>query len=78
MTVTALGMGAIAWLAARALEESLGTRGILAQAATALVPVGVGIAAYFAGTKLLGLSEAQRIVSAITRYLVGARDRMLA
>ena len=78
MTVVALGMGSIAWLAARALEEALGTRGILAQAATALLPVGVGIAAYFAGARTLGLSEARRIVSAITGYLVGARDRMLA
>ncbi len=78
MTVAALGMGAIASFTARALEEALGTRGLLAQATTALLPVGVGIAVYFAGARTLGLSEARRIVSAITAYLVGARDRMLA
>jgi putative peptidoglycan lipid II flippase len=78
MAAAALAMAPVAWLAARALEEVLGTQGVLAQAAVALVPIGLGVAVYFGATAALGLPEARRLVSAITRYVVGLRDRVLA
>ncbi len=78
MAAAALAMAPVAWLAARGLEEALGTQGVVAQAVVALVPVGLGVAVYFGATAALGLPEARRLVSAITRYVVGLRDRVLA
>lgn len=65
MGVAALAMAPLAWLASRALESGMGSHGLVAQAVTALLPVGVGAAAYFACATALGLPEASRLVSSV-------------
>jgi len=61
MAVAAVGMGAIAWLAAAGLERVVGTHGLRAQLATGLVPVLAGIAVYGLLTRWLGVPEARAV-----------------
>jgi putative peptidoglycan lipid II flippase len=63
----ALLMAPVAWLSWRGLEEAVGTSGLLAQALTCLVPVGLGVMAYGGATVLLGLPEARQIVGLLRR-----------
>jgi putative peptidoglycan lipid II flippase len=67
MALAAALMGASAWLLAGALESRLGTAGLLAQLATGLVPVGVGIVLYLGLTHVLRLGEAQAFEALVFR-----------
>ena len=64
-------MGAAAWLLASALESRLGTAGLLAQLATGLVPVGVGIVLYLGLTHALRVGEAQAFEALVFRRRSG-------
>jgi putative peptidoglycan lipid II flippase len=57
----------VAWLAARALEGLLGTRGLVAQAAVGLGPVVLGVVAYVVMSLLLGVEEARTVLQALRR-----------
>ncbi len=60
--VAAVLMAPVAWLSWRGLEGALGTHGLLRQALTCLVPVGLGVLAFGGATALLGLREARQIL----------------
>jgi len=72
MAVAGAVMAVLAGALASALEAGLGTRGILAQLATGLLPVVVGVLAYAAVTRLLGVEEAATLL-AIARQRLGGR-----
>ena len=61
MLPAAVVMGAVAWGVAALLEQRLGTRGSLAQLATGLVPVALGVAAYGLLTRALRRREAEAL-----------------
>ncbi len=69
MLPAAVVMGAVAWGVAALLEQRLGTRGSLAQLATGLVPVGLGVAAYGLLTRALGVDEAEALWGLVRRRL---------
>jgi putative peptidoglycan lipid II flippase len=64
---SALMMGVVASLAARAVESRLGTHGLVARALDALVPVSLGAAVYFGLTALLQVGEARSLLAAVRR-----------
>jgi peptidoglycan biosynthesis protein MviN/MurJ (putative lipid II flippase) len=57
VTMALLLVPVTAWL-----ESSLGTRGLVAQLVTGLVPVALGVAVYFALSRLLRLQEATSLI----------------
>ena len=63
MMLAAAGMAVVAWGLAHGLERQLGDRGLLARLATCLVPIGVGVPAYWLATRGLGVGESQAIGS---------------
>jgi putative peptidoglycan lipid II flippase len=67
MAVAAGVMAPLVWLLAGALERALGTRGFGAQAATGLLPVLAGIAAYGVAARLLGIPEASALWGLVWR-----------
>jgi hypothetical protein len=62
----------VAWGAALALERVVGTRGLAAQAVTALVPVALGVLTYGLAARRLALSEAEALLSLLRRRKAGA------
>jgi putative peptidoglycan lipid II flippase len=58
MASAAAVMGGLAWLAAAGLERLVGTRGLVAQLVTGLVPVTVGVVLYLLLTRALCVAEA--------------------
>jgi putative peptidoglycan lipid II flippase len=69
MALAALGMAPLAYGLAFVLTASWGTRGLAVQAAAALAPIAVGVAAYFALARALGLGEATRLLSGVRQRL---------
>jgi putative peptidoglycan lipid II flippase len=67
MAAAAAGMGVVAHYALAALEGALGTRGLRAQLATGLLPVGLGLAAYAGFCRLLRVSELDLVATALRR-----------
>jgi peptidoglycan biosynthesis protein MviN/MurJ (putative lipid II flippase) len=65
--LAALLMAPVAWFSWRGLEGAVGTHGILAQALTCLVPVGLGILSYGGASSLLGLPEARQVLGLLRR-----------
>ena len=59
MALAAAAMGALAWLSAAGLERALGTRGLLAQLVTGLVPVVAGVLTYGLLTRAMRVGEAE-------------------
>jgi putative peptidoglycan lipid II flippase len=59
MALAAAVMGALAWLASAALEHVVGTRGLVAQLVTGLVPVVLGTLAYLLLTRAMRVGEAE-------------------
>jgi len=66
-------MAIAASLLAQLLEGWLGTRGLLAQLVTGLVPVVAGVLVYGGLTRLLGVGEAETLWAMARRRLVSAR-----
>ncbi len=62
MSVAAAAMAPVVWGSARGLEAAVGTRGLAAQALTALVPIALGVAAYGLVARLLRLPEAEAVL----------------
>jgi hypothetical protein len=58
MAAAAASMGGLAWLVAAGLERLVGTRGLVAQLVTGLVPVAVGVLVYLLLTRALAVAEA--------------------
>ena len=58
MLLAAAAMAAVAWLAAAGLERLVGTRGLVAQLLTGLVPVTAGVGVYVLLTRALRVAEA--------------------
>jgi putative peptidoglycan lipid II flippase len=73
MAVAGAVMAVLAGALASALEAGLGTRGILAQLATGLLPVAVGVVAYAAVTRLLGVEEASTLLAIVRQRLRGRK-----
>jgi putative peptidoglycan lipid II flippase len=69
MIAATLLMAPPAWLAARALEDWIGTQGLLAQLVTGLVPVAAGGLVYAAAALALRIPEATALWSALRRRL---------
>jgi putative peptidoglycan lipid II flippase len=69
MLPAAAAMGVVAWGLAALLEQRLGTRGVVAHAATALVPVCVGVALYGLLTRALHVEEANALWGLLRRRL---------
>jgi putative peptidoglycan lipid II flippase len=67
MVLAALVMGASARALSAWLETSLGTTGLVAQLATGLVPVAVGIVLYLALTRALRVGEADVLIGLLGR-----------
>jgi putative peptidoglycan lipid II flippase len=61
MALAAAGMALLAWALAHGIEQQLGGRGLLARLATCLVPIGVGVPAYWFATRGLGVGESEAI-----------------
>lgn len=72
MLAGALVMAPACWGAARGLEGMLGTRGLLAQALTALGPVVLGVLVYGLVTRLLRLPEVEAVLALARRRRPGA------
>jgi putative peptidoglycan lipid II flippase len=75
MGLAALLMAPVAALSASALASWLGTRGLGAQLATGLVPVVIGAATYIAVSKLLGIPEADAVLSLVLRRRARAHEK---
>jgi putative peptidoglycan lipid II flippase len=67
VALAAILMAPVAWAGAWGLERAVGTRGLLAQAATGLVPVVLGVLVYGALAVLLGLPEARAFLDWLRR-----------
>ena len=67
VALAAVLMAPVAWAAAWGLERAVGTRGLLPQAITGLVPVALGVLAYGALAALLGLPEAGAVLEWLRR-----------
>jgi putative peptidoglycan lipid II flippase len=67
MLLSAAAMAPVVWGTARALEAAVGTRGLPAQALTALAPVALGVGVYALAAHLLRLDEARTLVAALRR-----------
>ena len=67
MVLAALLMGAACRGLSAWLESILGTRGLTAQLATGLLPVGVGVALYLALTHVFKVGEAHVLLGLLTR-----------
>jgi putative peptidoglycan lipid II flippase len=68
--VASLAMGGVVWGAARALERAVGSRGLGPAAVVALVPIVIGVVAYFAVCVALRVDEvamARRILARFRR-----------
>jgi putative peptidoglycan lipid II flippase len=65
VAVASLGMAAATWPAARLLEELVGTRGLAAQAVTALGPIALGLAVYGALAWLLRVHELREVLGTV-------------
>jgi putative peptidoglycan lipid II flippase len=73
MLPPAAAMGLVSWALAAAIEGWLGTRGVVAQLATGLLPVGVGVAAYGLLTHAQRVEEADALWGILKRRLGRAR-----
>ena len=62
MTAAAAAMVPCSWLTLAACEHALGTRGLLAQLVTGLLPIGVGALSYLLAARLLGLPEVDALL----------------
>jgi hypothetical protein len=60
-------MGGVAWLAAGRLEAWLGAQGLLAQLATGLLPVLIGVVAYALAARWLKVPEAGALLGLLGR-----------
>ncbi len=72
MLAAAACMAPVVFGAAQALERLVGTRGLTAQALTALVPIALGVTVYAAVARLIGLSEARAVLGLLRRRASGA------
>jgi putative peptidoglycan lipid II flippase len=72
MAGAAVLMAGAAFVVARALEAELGTRGLAANLATGLVPVGAGAAVYLGLALLLRIPEARELRAAVRRRRAAA------
>ena len=70
MLLAASVMGGVAWLVAAGLESRWGTRGLLAQLVTGLVPVAAGVVSYALLTRALRVSEAEVLWRMVRERLV--------
>jgi putative peptidoglycan lipid II flippase len=69
VVVASAGMAAATWAGARYLEGAMGTRGLAAQAVTALGPVLLGLLAYGALAWLLRVEELRDVLGAARKRL---------
>jgi len=69
MVLAAVVMAPVAWLAARQLSASVGTRGLVAQLITGLVPVLLGIGVYGLASWALRIPEAASLAGVVRRRL---------
>jgi len=67
MAVAALVMAPVAWLSAKALGSALGSRGLMAQAVTGILPVVGGMVVYGALAWLLKVPEASALIEVVRR-----------
>jgi putative peptidoglycan lipid II flippase len=67
MLLAAAGMAPAAWGAARTLEALVGSRGILAQSLTALVPIGLAVVIYALLARALKLGEVDALLGLVRR-----------
>jgi hypothetical protein len=67
MLAGAVVMAPACWAAAAGLEWMCGTRGLTAQAVTALVPILLGVAVYGLATRLLRLPELDAVLGLVRR-----------
>ena len=65
--LAAVAMAPVAWLSWRGLERAFGTRGLVAQALTCLLPVALGVLTYGAAAALLRLPETRQAWRLVTR-----------
>jgi putative peptidoglycan lipid II flippase len=65
--LAAVAMAPVAWLSWRGLERTFGTRGLVAQALTCLLPVALGVLTYGAAAALLRLPETRQAWRLVTR-----------
>jgi putative peptidoglycan lipid II flippase len=65
MVLAAGAMAPVVWLTARGLEARVGTEGLYAQAVGGLGPVALGIAVYFAASRLLRLPESDALLATL-------------
>ena len=65
--LAAVAMAPVAWLSWRGLERAFGTRGLMAQALTCLLPVALGVLTYGAAAALLRLPETRQAWRLVTR-----------
>jgi len=61
MAAAAVAMGIAAWAVAAGLESLLGSRGLLARALEALLPVAIGVGLYGLLTHVLRIGEAETL-----------------
>jgi putative peptidoglycan lipid II flippase len=69
VALASLGMAAVTWPTARLLEGMVGTRGLTAQAVTALGPIALGLAVYGALAWLLRSPELQAVLGTVRSRL---------
>ena len=65
--LAAVAMAPVAWLSWRGLERAFGTRGLVAQALTCLLPIALGVLTYGAAAALLRLPETRQAWRLVTR-----------
>jgi putative peptidoglycan lipid II flippase len=63
MGMAACLMAGVCWVVADLIEQSLGTRGIVAQLGVGVVPVVAGVLAYFLAAQLLRIGESAALLS---------------
>jgi putative peptidoglycan lipid II flippase len=62
-----LVMGLVSYFTAQALEDLLGTHGLLRRAVIALVPIALGAVSYFGLAYVFGITEARSLLAALRR-----------
>ena len=75
MLAAAAAMGAAAWGLAGLLERWLGTQGAVAQLATGLAPVALGVAVYGLISRALRVEEADALWGMVARRVARGRSR---
>ncbi len=69
VVLASVGMAGVTWTSARLLEDLVGTRGLAAQAATALGPILAGLGAYGALAWLLRVPELRDLLGSVRSRL---------